>query len=194
MRNQIEQWILEPRAAAEGSKWLEAAFIATPLGDMLALADDSQLHMLEFCDLAALENRLKALQRRIKARIRFGACRIFEQIAQELAAYFAGRAAEFSVKCALHGSHFSQKVWHFLQKIPVGSTRSYKQQAESIGHPTAYRAVAHANSQNKIAIIVPCHRVIGVNGKLTGYAGGLERKQWLLDHESKYFCSPSAVL
>jgi len=190
MRYQIEQWF----CVFEGTEWLEADFITTPLGEMLALADDSQLHMLEFCDLAALENRLKTVQRFTKARIRFGDCRIFEQIRQDLAAYFAGERAEFSVKGALHGSDFSQKVWRFLQKIPAGSTRSYKQQAEAIGRPTAYRAVARANSQNKMAIIVPCHRVIGANGALTGYAGGVARKQWLLAHEEKYFSRLSVIL
>jgi len=170
-------------------KDLYAASITTPLGDMFVMCDDTHLHMLEFCDLQTLEKRVKAVQQGAKATIKHTSGGVFNQVAQELAAYFAGERGKFTVACALHGSHFSQQVWQFLCSIPVGTTRSYKEQAEGIRRPTAYRAVARANSQNKIAIIVPCHRVIGSNGKLTGYAGGIARKQWLLEHEKKYFLS-----
>jgi len=101
--------------------------------------------------------------------------------------YFAGRNAAFSIPCALHGTDFSITVWRALQQIPVGESWSYAKQAAFIGRPTACRAVAHANSRNQIAVIIPCHRVIGSDGRLTGYAGGLPRKEWLLAHEKRYF-------
>lgn len=106
-----------------------------------------------------------------------------ETIAQ-LNEYFAGNRIEFSISVKFVGTEFQCRVWSELVKIPFGSTISYAEQAQRIGNPKAVRAVAKANSANPISIIVPCHRVIGSNLKLTGYAGGLQVKQWLLDHEA----------
>jgi len=185
--HQIRRWLSTLPVAIKETATFHAGFIITPLGSMLAISDEHHLHMLEFCDLDTLENRLKKLHHLTRFKIEFGRSDIIKQLEIELAAYFAGDCAAFSVSCFLHGSDFSQQAWRFLQKIPVANTCSYAEQAVAIGYPTAYRAVARANSQNWIAIIIPCHRVIGTNGKLTGYAGGLKRKQWLLDHEKRYF-------
>jgi methylated-DNA-[protein]-cysteine S-methyltransferase len=105
-----------------------------------------------------------------------------EAVAQ-LEAYFAGERTTFDLPLAPHGSDFQRRVWTALQDIPYGQTESYGTIAERIGYPGAARAVGRANSQNPIAIVVPCHRVIGSSGRLTGYAGGVERKQRLLDLE-----------
>lgn len=103
----------------------------------------------------------------------------------ELKQYFSGELQRFTVPCAATGTAFQKQVWQALADIPFGETRSYQQLANAIGNPKAVRAVGLANGKNPISIIVPCHRVIGKNGKLTGYAGGVERKAWLLDHETR---------
>ena len=103
----------------------------------------------------------------------------------QLEAYFAGALREFDLPLAAEGTPFQQRVWRALCEIPYGETISYGELARRIGQPTASRAVGLANGQNPIAIVVPCHRVIGANGSLTGYGGGLERKRWLLAHEGK---------
>ncbi|MCL4150603.1 UNVERIFIED_CONTAM: hypothetical protein GTU68_054721, partial [Idotea baltica] len=103
----------------------------------------------------------------------------------ELAEYFEGTRTEFEVPLVLTGTDFQNKVWETLRQIPYGTTRSYKEQSEILGNPKAIRAVASANGSNRIAIIIPCHRVIGSSGKLVGYAGGLHRKKYLLQLEIK---------
>jgi methylated-DNA-[protein]-cysteine S-methyltransferase len=107
----------------------------------------------------------------------------FPETKQQLAAYFVGSLRTFDLPLTQHGTPFQQRVWAALQTIPYGATLSYGALAQQIGQPRAARAVGLANGQNPISIIVPCHRVIGANGKLTGYGGGIERKQWLLQHE-----------
>src|SRR5262249_13639639 len=107
-------------------------------------------------------------------------------IRKELKDYFAGTKLTFESKIAKAGTEFQQSVWDELRRIPPGVTRSYSEMSGRIGHPTAVRAVANANRLNRCAIIMPCHRVIGADGTLTGYAGGLWRKQWLLDHERRH--------
>ena len=108
----------------------------------------------------------------------------FRRVQEQLAAYFAGELAAFDVPLAPHGSEFQREVWNELRRIPPGSTLTYAQLAARISRPKAIRAVGAANARNPISIIVPCHRVVGSNGTLTGYAGGLERKEWLLRHEA----------
>jgi methylated-DNA-[protein]-cysteine S-methyltransferase len=105
---------------------------------------------------------------------------------QQLQEYFSGSRHHFSVPLALRGTEFQLAAWDALQTIPYGQTVSYKAVAEQIERPKAMRAVGMANNRNPIAIIVPCHRVIGANGQLVGYAGGLDIKRWLLDHEKTY--------
>jgi methylated-DNA-[protein]-cysteine S-methyltransferase len=107
----------------------------------------------------------------------------FDDVRIQLAEYFAGRRTVFDLPLNAHGTAFQKRVWTALCEIPYGQTASYGQTAEAIGAPTASRAVGLANGQNPISIIVPCHRVVGANGSLTGYGGGLEAKRWLLEHE-----------
>jgi len=111
--------------------------------------------------------------------------RWMNQAANELLAYFAGNLRVFTVPLDMQGTDFQLRVWNELLKIPYGETRSYAQIAEAVGRPKAVRAVGAANGSNPLAIIVPCHRVIGADGSLTGYAGGVARKRWLLEHEGK---------
>lgn len=108
---------------------------------------------------------------------------------KQLDEYFTGRRKEFNVNYIFEGTDFQKKVWNALTSIPYGKTASYKDIAEAVESPKAVRAVGSTNSKNLVSIIVPCHRVIGANGKLTGYAGGLWRKEWLLNHEKKYSSS-----
>ncbi|MFD0311568.1 methylated-DNA--[protein]-cysteine S-methyltransferase [Streptomyces sp. NPDC127119] len=107
----------------------------------------------------------------------------FAEVAEELRAYFAGELKDFSVRLHLHGTPFQRSVWAELRRIPYGETRSYGQLADALGNPNASRAVGLANGKNPLGIIVPCHRVVGADGSLTGYGGGLQRKQQLLDFE-----------
>jgi methylated-DNA-[protein]-cysteine S-methyltransferase len=107
----------------------------------------------------------------------------FTAVREQLAAYFAGERQQFDVPIKLAGTPFQQHVWRELVRIPFGTTITYGQLAQRVGKPSASRAVGHANGRNPVSIIVPCHRVIGANGTLTGYAGGVDKKQWLLAWE-----------
>lgn len=107
----------------------------------------------------------------------------FTGVIDQLGAYFAGRLTEFTVKLAPQGTGFQRRVWAALQEIPLGATTTYGCLAAHLGAPSASRAVGSANAKNPISIIIPCHRVVGTSGVLTGYAGGLEMKRWLLEHE-----------
>jgi len=187
MCEKIASFLRAFSSSSEEGKLFYFGFIATPLGEMIAVVDEEKLHVLEFCDLATLEERLKKLQKYKPVKMILGSNLIFERVGEELSAYFSGQTAKFSVECVLNGSDFECQSWKILMQIPAATTYSYAQQAKIMERPTAYRAVARANSQNKIAIIIPCHRVVGIDGQLTGYAGGIERKKWLLAHEKQYF-------
>jgi AraC family transcriptional regulator of adaptative response/methylated-DNA-[protein]-cysteine methyltransferase len=165
---------------------LRANWIKTPLGDMIAVASSTHLHLLEFIDRKALPGELKRLRAAAKGSIGLGRTGPMEQAAAELGDFFAGRSARFETPLHQEGSAFAHAVWSELRAIPAGQTRSYGQIAEAIGKPSAVRAVARANGANTIALVVPCHRVIGANGALTGYGGGLWRKQRLLEIERQY--------
>jgi methylated-DNA-[protein]-cysteine S-methyltransferase len=119
---------------------------------------------------------------------------LLEPAREQLRAYFAGRLFDFDLPLAPQGTAFQRRVWHELRGIPFGSTVSYAEIARRLGQPTAVRAVGAANGRNPIAIIVPCHRVIGANGTLVGYGGGLERKQWLLRHEAAAVASGACAV
>ncbi|MEO8345722.1 MAG: trifunctional transcriptional activator/DNA repair protein Ada/methylated-DNA--[protein]-cysteine S-methyltransferase [Betaproteobacteria bacterium] len=172
-----------PPSRAQGVNVLQAKWLETPLGSMLALADDRGLHLLDFVDRRGLERALSMLQKRLRARVLPGGHRYLAQIDRELAEYFSGKRQVFATPVVLTGSPFQSAVWQALQTIPAGVTWSYAELAQKIGRPTAVRAVGRANGDNRLSIIVPCHRVIGADGALTGYGGGLARKQKLLDLE-----------
>jgi AraC family transcriptional regulator of adaptative response/methylated-DNA-[protein]-cysteine methyltransferase len=157
--------------------------LTTPLGPMFVCATDNGICLLEFVDRALLETEFKDLQRLLKANIIVGENEHIQQAKVELAEYFAGTRTQFNVQLETPGTDFQNTVWKALQTIRYGKTVSYQQQAEHIHNSKAVRAVANANGCNRIAIIIPCHRVIGKNGNLTGYSGGIERKRWLINHE-----------
>lgn len=157
--------------------------IETPLGTMIACANENGICMLEFSDRKALPTELKEISKHFDANIVQGENPHFKTLEKELEEYFEGKLKDFTVPLAPVGTDFQKKVWEILRTIPYGTTRSYQQQADILGNPKAVRAVANANGLNKISIIIPCHRVIGSNGTLTGYGGGIWRKQKLLELE-----------
>ncbi len=157
--------------------------IQTPLGEMLAIKSEKGLCMLEFFDGKSTEKQLKEIEN--LGEILEKDDDILNRLENELNDYFKGNLKEFTIPLHLIGTDFQKKVWNELIKIPFGETRSYKEQSIAVGDLLAIRAVANANGKNKIAIVVPCHRVIGSDGSLTGYAGGKKRKQFLLELESQ---------
>jgi AraC family transcriptional regulator of adaptative response/methylated-DNA-[protein]-cysteine methyltransferase len=163
----------------------------TPIGIMLACFSDKGLCLLEFSDRKMLEAELSKLQNKFKAHFSLQSGNLSEKFGVELSEYFRGERQQFSIPLDTSGSSFQLSVWEILKKIPYGSTTSYKKQAVALGRETAVRAVANANGKNCIAILIPCHRVIGQDGSLLGYAGGLERKQYLLDLEHKFLLKNS---
>lgn len=160
------------------STWLD-----TPLGPMLVVADDAGIHVLDFVNRRGLEKEIGRLRARNKCVIVPGKQRYLVQAAKEIGEYFAGKRQTFTLPLADCGTPFQRSVWKQLLAIPVGQTRTYADIAREIGQPKAVRAVARANGDNYRGIVIPCHRVIGSDGALTGYGGGLARKQWLLDFE-----------
>jgi methylated-DNA-[protein]-cysteine S-methyltransferase len=141
----------------------------SPIGKLTLVSDGTALTHLDF------ENAKRAAPEHPR-----GTDKVLDLARTELDAYFAGRLKAFAVPVRPHGSEFQRKCWAALQKIPYGATRTYGQQAAAVGNPNAMRAVGLANGRNPIAVIIPCHRVIGADGSLTGFGGGLERKQFLL--------------
>ena len=157
--------------------------LTTPLGPMFGCATDSGVCLLEFTNRRMLETEFKDLNKRLNGLILPGENDHLKQLKDEMADYFMGNRKTFSVALDTPGSDFQKSVWKILKSIPYGETWSYQKQANNLNKPKAVRAVANANGHNRIAIIIPCHRVIGKDGNLTGYGGGLERKRWLLDFE-----------
>lgn len=170
---------------ARGKTLVKVTRVGSPLGPMLAGATDAGVCLLEFVDRRMLPTQLERIQRRYGMAPIPGTNPHFDRLSKELDAYFAGTLKNFTVPLDTAGTPFQQKVWTMLRAIPYGQTRSYGEQARLIGMPTATRAVARANGDNRISIIIPCHRVVGADGKLTGYGGGLWRKQWLLEMERR---------
>lgn len=163
---------------------LIAGWIDTPIGAMLGVTCEAGVRLLEFADRAALPTEIARLQARHGA-IRFGRSPMLGRLTGEVTAYFADAARPFAIPVMQEGSAFSQEVWAALRAVPTGETRSYGALARAIGRPAAVRAVARANGANQVAVIVPCHRIIGSDGRLVGYAGKLWRKSWLLEHERR---------
>lgn len=157
--------------------------IETPLGTMYACAVKEGICLLEFSDRKMLETEFKTLSKALNATIIQGENEHFEILEQQLNEYFEGKRKSFTVKLFTPGSAFQNSVWEGLQNISYGTTKSYKEQAIALSKTEAVRAVANANGMNRISILIPCHRVIGADGNLTGYGGGIWRKKWLLDME-----------
>jgi AraC family transcriptional regulator, regulatory protein of adaptative response / methylated-DNA-[protein]-cysteine methyltransferase len=157
--------------------------ILTPLGPMLAGATSDGICLLEFIDRRMLETQLRKLKKIFNAEIVPGAHQHFNTLNTQIQEYFAGTRKKFDLPLIVPGTEFQKQVWKALQQIPYGHTRTYKEQAIALGNAKSVRAVARANGENRIAIIIPCHRVIGKKGTLVGYGGGLWRKQYLLNLE-----------
>jgi AraC family transcriptional regulator of adaptative response/methylated-DNA-[protein]-cysteine methyltransferase len=175
-----------PPRGAKAGQCLLAQRMETPLGTMLALADEAGLRLLEFTDRRGLERELVGLRRRLKCAILPGTNAVLEETRRQLARYFAGECLAFDLPLAPVGSDFQRRVWAELQRIPIGRTRSYTEMAVRVGLPTGRRAIARANGSNMLALVIPCHRVIRADGDLCGYAGGIWRKQRLIEHERKH--------
>jgi methylated-DNA-[protein]-cysteine S-methyltransferase len=151
--------------------------LSSPVGTLLLLGNDEALTGLYMCD------------QRHRPPLREGCERhdgLFRDVHEQLAAYFAGRLQVFDVPLTSRGTEFQRAVWRALREIPYATTTTYGAIAARLDRPKASRAIGLANGRNPIGIIVPCHRVIGSGGALTGYGGGLSRKRWLLDHERRH--------
>ena len=172
--------------ALKDNALLRADWIQTPLGDMIAVSSKSHLHLLEFTTRKALPTELGKLRKDCKGDLGLGRHGPTDQIEKELQAYFEGESDVFETPVDVPGSAFTKSVWDELRRIPAGHTRSYGEIARRLGRPEATRAVARANGANQIAIAIPCHRVIGADGSLTGYGGGLWRKQRLIEIEMQF--------
>ena len=166
------------------SEYITQSTIETPLGQMVACATDLGICLLEFHDRKMLNTNLNSLKKRLKLDIHSGDHPFIRLAENEINEYMAGHRKIFEVPIVMTGTPFQEKVWSELLSIPFGHTRSYQYQAVALGNSSAVRAVANANGANKIAIIIPCHRVIGSDGELTGYGGKIWRKQRLLELEN----------
>jgi AraC family transcriptional regulator, regulatory protein of adaptative response / methylated-DNA-[protein]-cysteine methyltransferase len=185
-----------PPGQAAAADCIRVAWIDTPIGPMIAGATDTGVCLLEFTDRRMLEHQIETLSRRFKTPLapafglrastgetRSPVTRVLLQLEQELVQYFAGTRRTFSVPVHAPGSAFEERVWRALLEIPFGETRSYEDIARAVGSPKAVRAVGRANGLNRIAIVIPCHRVVNKSGDLGGYGGGLWRKRRLLHLE-----------
>ena len=172
-------------SADGGALSVRVATIQTPLGSMTVGATEDAVCLLEFSDRRMLPTQMKRLNQQLGCVFVDGRSRATNRMEDELEAYFAGALREFRTPLLTPGSPFQRRAWEALREIPHGETRSYADQASALGMPSAVRAVARANGDNRIAIVIPCHRLVGSDGALTGYGGGLARKRWLLDHERR---------
>lgn len=160
--------------------------INTPLGEMVIGATDLGICLLDFKHRKSIGTIKKRVTTYLKTGFEEGAHKYHTLLMSQLQEYFEGARKEFDVPLTFTGTTFQNKVWKALLEIPYGSKSTYLNQSNIVADEKAIRAVARANGENCLAIIVPCHRIIGSNGNLTGYAGGLKAKQWLLDHEAKH--------
>jgi AraC family transcriptional regulator of adaptative response/methylated-DNA-[protein]-cysteine methyltransferase len=167
------------------------SWVESPLGPMLAGANAKGICLLEFTDRRMLEAPLKTVQQRFRCAIVPGRHELLDRLKDELTRYFAGSLKQFTVTLSFPGTPFQQRVWEALLGIPFGETRSYEDIARAVDSPAAVRAVGRANGMNRLAIVIPCHRVVNKSGQLGGYGGGLWRKQFLLNLERASIGKPS---
>lgn len=177
--------LLAAASPPDDAEQLHAAWLATPHGPMLAVAGDRALVLLEFAARRGLADAVERLAR--TSAISTGRNEPIASVERELSDYFAGRRDRFDTPLELRGSEFQRRVWRELRRIPAGTTISYLQLATAVGNPRGFRAVAQANGANRLAVIVPCHRVINADGGLGGYGAGLPLKRALLEHERSAF-------
>jgi AraC family transcriptional regulator, regulatory protein of adaptative response / methylated-DNA-[protein]-cysteine methyltransferase len=169
-----------PPGRSRETDCIVAAWIESPLGPLIAGATSEGICFLEFTDRRMLEAQVTTMRKHFKCAIVPGSNDYIRQLQKELGEYFAGKRKKFSLPLIYPGSRFQQDVWNELLKIPYGTTTSYEEIARRVGSAKAVRAVGTANGMNRIAIVIPCHRVVNKNGELGGYGGGLRRKEALL--------------
>jgi methylated-DNA-[protein]-cysteine S-methyltransferase len=167
--------------------------MSSPLGLLFLARTEKGLRHLEFMDRKSLKRMIATHAAQAPAARWEPSLLELRGVVEQLEAYFNGMLHTFDLPLDLAGSEFQLRVWKALAEIPFGATRAYGQIAKAIGQPKATRAVGLANNQNPIAIVVPCHRVIGADGSLTGYGGGLSRKRWLLAHEARHNLRPATA-
>ncbi|MEW6156391.1 MAG: trifunctional transcriptional activator/DNA repair protein Ada/methylated-DNA--[protein]-cysteine S-methyltransferase [Verrucomicrobiota bacterium] len=173
----------QPPGRGRNLECVVVSWMQTPLGPMIAGATDKGICLLEFTDRRMLEKQLEILQRRFRCPLVPGQHAHLDRLKTELSEYFEQNLQQFTVPLSFPGTDFQQRVWRALLDIPYGQTRSYQDLARVVGVPGAVRAVGTANGMNRIAILIPCHRVVNKSGELGGYGGGLWRKKYLLDLE-----------
>lgn len=174
-------------AKSKKIKLLYASWIDTNLGPMISIVDEDYLYLLEFVDRRGLEKEVETMRNRLNASIVPGETKVSKQIEDELKRYFTKELKQFNTPIMFLGSPFQKSVWNELLKLEIGKTTSYKDLATGLMKPKSSRSIGNANGANQLSIIVPCHRVIKSDGSLGGYGGGIERKHWLINHESNYF-------
>lgn len=182
-REAFSQVFGSPPSAVDRESCIWINRIATPLGSMIMGVSDQGLCLLEFAERRMLDTQLKRLRRRMGRVFLPGDHPLMQQVKTELDDYFNNKLRQFTLPIEAPGTEFQESVWQALLRIPYGEMRSYAAIAEEIGQPGAVRAVGRANGDNRIAIIIPCHRVVSADGELTGYGGGLWRKEYLLSLE-----------
>ncbi len=170
----------EPAGKADCAKAIHLGWVETPIGPMIAASREGALILLEFTNRQRMEVQIETLRKRFEAVFLPEDDAVIKQTRRELDEYFAGKRRDFTIPLDYPGTPFETKVWDELLKIPYGETRSYEQLAEITSSKGAVRAVGSANGRNRIAIVIPCHRVINKSGALGGYGGGLWRKETLL--------------
>ena len=172
-----------PPGRSENLDCVVVSWFESPLGPLVAAANNRGVCLLEFTDRRKLENQFLTLKKLFSCAIVPGRNEHLNLLEKELEQYFAGHLRQFSVPLVYPGTPFQERVWNELLGIPYGQTRSYEDLARQIDAAGSQRAVGHANGLNRVAIVIPCHRVVNKDGKLGGYGGGLWRKQFLLDLE-----------
>ncbi len=192
-RSAFGRWLGLPPGRFAKDALLRADWIDTKLGVMIAVSDAHALHLLEFTERKALPAELKRLYAHAKGSLGFGRFAPTDQIEAEMDAFLDLRQDRFETPLAPLGTAFTKEVWQALRQIPPGETRSYSDVARAMSRPNTTRAVARANGANPIAIVIPCHRVLGADGALTGYGGGLWRKQALIELERGFAAQRKGV-
>jgi O-6-methylguanine DNA methyltransferase len=173
------------RRVRRGADAVVLRLLSTPLGPMLAGATDDGIALLEFADRPMLPTQLAVLERRLHRPLVAGRHDLLDHLQAELAEYFRGQRTTFDVPLVVAGTPFQERVWDVLRAIPAGSTLAYEELAERAGHPSAMRAAGTANGANRLALLIPCHRVIRKSGETGNYGGGRWRKAWILSHEAR---------
>ena len=175
--------ILEKKTSTNGNNSLYVDKVNSPLGPLILGCTEQGVCMVEFFTVEKLEKNLTEMMKKRSMNLKFEDSKWLRSLKNELELYFMKELKDFNLPLDPIGTEFQKKVWKILKTIPFGQTMSYSDQAKIYGDQKALRAVASANGKNKISILLPCHRVVGKNGDLTGYAGGLDKKSWLLEHE-----------